>query len=95
MDFYVSNNAIEELNTCGRTKILDENGKEIGGGISVSEGRPRICNLFGCDEIIYLDSLRLHDAGLRGWFTTHDCEQFIQFHFFHNEDHITSWTYKE
>lgn len=95
MDFYVSNNAIEELNTCGTTKILDENGKGIGGHISVSEGRPRIVDLFGCDEIICLDSLRLYDDGLRGWLTTHDCEQFIQFNFFHNDDHFTAWTYKE
>lgn len=95
MDFYVSNNAIEELNTCETTEILDENGKEIGSYISVGGGRPRICNLFGCDEIIFLNKLRPHKDGLRGWLTTHDCEQFIDFHFFHNGDHNIEWIYEE
>lgn len=96
MDFYVSNNAIEELNTCGKTKILDENGNEIVGYISVRGGRPKIFGLFGCGETIWLDKLELYEGCLRGWLTTHDRMQCIDFHFhLHNGDHIIEWTYKE
>ena len=94
MRFYVSANAIEELNTCKKTKILAKNGNETGGHISVYEGQPKTYSLFRCGETIWLDKLYLHLDCLRGVFTTHDCNQIIDFDFFYNGDNITAWTYK-
>jgi len=94
MTFYVSVKAIEELNTCKTTKILDENGNETGGYISIIRYGPVIRNIFGCSETIRLDKLHYKLDGIRGWFTTHDCEQIIDFKFFHDGDRITKWTYK-
>ena len=93
MDLYVSNKAIEELNTEWRTAILFENGEKTGGYIEIENGKPEIYNLFGCGETIHLKRLfGYHDGKLSVDFVTRDVEQSFTFYVYHPEKSlVTEW----
>lgn len=75
MYFYVGENALNELNEQGYTKILNEDGVCLGGELSVScngVDYPYIYNLFGCSEVIHLDEVELEDDHFNCTVTTDD-----------------------
>lgn len=73
MYFYVGENALNELNIYGCTDILNEDGEGFGASLIAHGGSDLyIYNLFDCEEVIYLDEIKLEDDHFNCTVTTND-----------------------
>jgi len=91
--YYVSKNAIRDLNVDKRTPLLDKDGNEVDAYIIIDIDHPCIYNVFGCSEYLDLAYLRLSEDKLAGKIITGGLlSQYINFYILDKEpEYKTEW----